>query len=135
MTEPWDGIRNYQARNFLRDTIKLGDTVFIYHSNCKVPGIIGVAKVVKEGYPDHTALDPKSKYYDKKPLKDDEPRWYMVDVQATHSLKEPASLQELRTYSELSAMPLLQKGQRLSIQPVGKSEFDFIKKKFGFKKV
>ena len=134
-TDHWDGIRNYQARNFLRDTFQVGDEAFIYHSRCDVPGIAGIAKVVKGGYPDHTALNPKSKYFDKKPLKDDEPRWYMVDVKATHHLKNFASLKDLREHLELSAMLLLKRGQRLSIQPVTKDEFSFIKKFYGTKKL
>jgi predicted RNA-binding protein with PUA-like domain len=116
--EPWDGIRNYQARNFMRDDFKLGQLVFIYHSNCAVPGIAGIAEVVAEAYPDHTALDPKCKYYDKKSHEAGASRWVMVDVKATHVMSNFVSLSSLKELGELEGMALLQRGQRLSIQPV-----------------
>lgn len=128
MTEPWDGIRNYQARNFMRDEFSLGDQVFIYHSNTKIPGIAGIAKVVKEAYPDHTALDPECKYADPKSIEKGESRWLMVDVQATHQFKNYVSLEELRGIPDLEDMALLRRGQRLSIQPVLKDEWELIKK-------
>ena len=85
-TDQWDGVRNYQARNFLRDQIKVGDGVLFYHSNCKEPAIVGLAKVVREGYPDYTALDPRDKHFDPK-ASDAKPTWYMVDVQYVHPLE------------------------------------------------
>jgi predicted RNA-binding protein with PUA-like domain len=127
MTEPWDGIRNYQARNFMRDEFGLGQQVLIYHSNTEEPGIVGIAKVVREAYPDHTALDPEGKYFDPKSADKGESRWVMVDVQATHRLRQPLSLKELREIPELAGMALLKKGQRLSIQPVTAEEWQVIK--------
>ena len=128
MTEPWDGIRNYQARNFMRDEFKLGQEVFIYHSNSKEAGIYGIAKVVKEAYPDHTALDPKAKYFDEKSEAKGESRWVMVDVQATHRFKKPVLLKDMKEMPELEGMALLKQGQRLSIQHVSKDEWSYIKK-------
>lgn len=126
-TEHWDGVRNYQARNMMRDEMKKGDLIFFYHSNCKEPGIVGIAKVVKEGYPDFTAFETKNNYYDPKsdPAK---PRWYMVDVQLVRKLKRNISLQELKNYKSLADMPLLQRGNRLSVMPVSKKHWDFILK-------
>lgn len=126
-TEHWDGVRNYQARNMMRDQMKKGDLIFFYHSNCKAPGIVGIVRVVKEGYPDFTAFETKHKYYDPKsdPAK---PRWYMVDVQLVRRLKRNISLQELKNYQSLSDMPLLQRGNRLSVMPVSKKHWDFILK-------
>jgi len=126
-TEHWDGVRNYQARNMMRDQMKKGDLVFFYHSNCKEPGIVGIMQVVREGYPDHTAFDPEAKYYDPK-SDPDKPRWYMVDVKYKRHLKRNISLQELKTYADeqLKDMPLLRKGNRLSIMPVSEAEWEFI---------
>ncbi len=124
-TEHWDGVRNYQARNMMRDQMKKGDLVFFYHSNCKEPGIVGIAKVVKEGYPDHTAFDPESKYYDPK-SDPDNPRWYMVDIQHKRKLKRTITLQELKQHPQLEGMPLLRKGNRLSVMPVKKKHWDYI---------
>jgi len=126
-TEHWDGVRNYQARNFMRDDMKKGDQVFFYHSNCKVPGVVGIMKVVKESYPDFTAWDKKSKYFDSKSSKDN-PRWFMVDVKYLRKFNQVVSLQELRKHSKLSDMRLLQKGNRLSITPVEKKHWDYIVK-------
>jgi predicted RNA-binding protein with PUA-like domain len=126
-TEPWDGVRNYQARNMMRDDMKVGDQVFFYHSNCKEPGIVGIMEVVKEGYPDHTAFDPDEKYYD--PKSDPEkPRWYMVDVRYRRHLKRNIPLSELKQYAAgpLEDMPLVRKGNRLSIMPVTAAQWDFI---------
>jgi len=126
-TEHWDGVRNYQARNMMRDRMKKGDLVFFYHSNCAEPGIVGIAQVVREGYPDHTACDPEAKYYD--PQSDPEnPRWYMVDVRYRRKLRRTISLRELKQYAdaELADMPLLRKGNRLSIMPVSEVELEFI---------
>lgn len=126
-TEHWDGVRNYQARNFMRDEMQKGDLAFFYHSNCKEPGIVGVVKVVREAYPDHTAFDPKSKYYDPKsdPAK---PRWFMVDVKYDRRLKRSISLKELKEQTALRDMKLLQRGNRLSVMPVEKKDWDHILK-------
>jgi len=123
----WDGIRNYQARNLMRDDMVKGDLGFFYHSSCKVPGIVGVVEVVKEAYPDHTAWDPEGKYYDPKSSPDN-PRWVMVDVKFRQKFSEVISLEKLRTVAKLDGMVLLQKGSRLSIQPVGKSHWNTIVK-------
>lgn len=124
-TTHWDGVRNYQARNMMRDEIKKGDMVFFYHSNCKQPGIVAISKIVKEGYPDFTAFDIKGKYYD--PNSDPKnPRWHMVDIKFVRKLKRPITLQELRTHKELEDLHLLRRGNRLSVIPVSKKHWDFI---------
>lgn len=124
-TEHWDGVRNYQARNMMRDQMKKGDLIFFYHSSCKRPGIVGIAQVVREGYPDDTAFDPEARYYD--PKSDPEnPRWYRVDVKFKRKLKRILSLQELKAIPELEDMPLLRKGNRLSIMPVTAQHWDII---------
>jgi len=125
-TSSWDGVRNYQARNFMRDDFKLGDEVFIYHSRIGEPAIVGVAKVVREAYPDPSALDKKSKYFDKKSEAMGESRWCMVDVQATSAFENPVTLQTCRATKKLADMPLIKPGQRLSIQPVRCSEWETI---------
>jgi predicted RNA-binding protein with PUA-like domain len=117
-TGSWEGVRNYQARNFMRDEFKLGDQVFFYHSSCAEPAIIGMAEVVRESYPDHTAMDPKSQYYDEKSAQKGSNPWVMVDVKAKKRFAKPLTLSEVRKSSELKDLLLLQKGQRLSIQPV-----------------
>jgi predicted RNA-binding protein with PUA-like domain len=125
--EPWDGVRNYQARNMMRDEMKKGDLVFFYHSNCDEPGIVGIMTVARESYPDHTAFEPKEKYYD--PKSDPEnPRWFMVDVKYKRKLKRTITLRELKQYAEgaLADMPLLRKGNRLSVMPVTADQWDFI---------
>lgn len=122
----WDGVRNYQARNFMRDGMKKGDLAFFYHSNCPEPGIVGTMKVFREAYPDHTAFDPEDKHFDPKsdPAK---PRWYMVDVQFRSKLKRPISLSELKTHSaKLKDLALLRRGNRLSIMPVTQAQWDYI---------
>jgi len=124
-TDHWDGVRNYQARNMMRDDMKVGDQVFFYHSNCKPPSIVGIMEVTKEGYVDHTAFDPDEKYYDPK-SNPDKPRWFMVDVTHVRDLKREIPLDELKNYPELSDMRLVQKGNRLSIMPIEKNEWDFI---------
>jgi predicted RNA-binding protein with PUA-like domain len=124
-TEPWDGVRNYQARNMMRDDMKKGDLAFLYHSNCKQPGIAGIMKIVRESYPDHTAFDAKEKYFD--PKSDPEnPRWYMVDVRHVRTLKRIITLTELKTHNELSELPLVRRGNRLSVMPINKTHWDFI---------
>ncbi len=121
-TTHWDGVRNFQARNFLRDSIKNGDQVFFYHSNCEPSAIVGIAEVVKEGYPDSTAFDSKDVHYDPKSKKES-PTWYMVDIKHKETFARVLDLAELRTVAALKNMALLQKGSRLSIQPVTESEF------------
>ncbi len=123
--EPWDGIRNYQARNFIRDDMSIGDKVLFYHSSCKIPGIVGLAEIASDAYPDHTAFDPGEHYYDPK-SNPDNPTWLMVDVRFIAKLDQPVTLQQLRGYPELSGMRLLQRGNRLSIIPVDKQHWDFI---------
>jgi len=124
-TEHWDGVRNYQARNMMRDEMKKGDQVFFYHSNCKEPGIVGIAKVVKEGYPDFTAFDSQQKYYDAK-SDPDNPRWYMVDVQFVRKFKRTITLEELKNLSKLKDMALVRRGNRLSIMPVTEKQWNAI---------
>lgn len=126
-TTHWDGVRNYQARNFMMKDMKIGDEVLFYHSNCKVPGVVGLAYVSSEAYPDFTAWDENSKYYDPKSTPD-KPRWFMVDITWKADFKRIVSLQEIKSIPELSSMKLVQKGQRLSIQPVTKEEYDIIVK-------
>lgn len=124
-TTYWEGVRNYQARNFLRDEIRKGDGVIFYHSNAEPPGIAGFAEVSKSGYPDPEAFNKKSKYYDPKSKKE-KPTWYVVDLKFKHALKEILPLEELRGVKALDKMPLLQKGQRLSVQPVSAAEWKVI---------
>ncbi|HEY9773125.1 MAG TPA: EVE domain-containing protein [Planktothrix sp.] len=124
-TTHWDGVRNYQARNFLRDSIKVGDGVLFYHSNADPSGIVGLAEVVKEGYPDHTAFDAKDAHYDPKSKKDS-PTWYMVDIKHVRTFKKILTLEYLHLIPKLKNMVLLQKGSRLSVQPVSASEWEAI---------
>lgn len=125
----WEGIRNYQARNFMMKDMKIGDEVFIYHSNAKPPGIVGLAKVCSEAYPDYFAWDDSSKYFDPKSPKDN-PRWFMVDIQFKHKLTQIISLDQLKNDRNLSDMMVTKKGSRLSIQPVKDDEFEYIIKKY-----
>lgn len=127
-TEHWDGIRNYQARNFLRDQINLGDQVFIYHSSCKNVGIVGLAEVVRAGYVDHTQFDPEAKYYDPKATPDN-PRWYMVDIQLKHKFAKLLSLAEIKKMPDIVDVGLVKKGHRLSIMPVNEAEFNLLKQR------
>ncbi|MEL7447624.1 MAG: EVE domain-containing protein [Pseudomonadota bacterium] len=126
-TTHWDGVRNYQARNMMRDEMKRGDKVFFYHSNCDVPGIVGIAKVARTGYPDHTAFDPKDPHFDAK-SDPDNPRWYMVDVKFVRKFRKIISLRTLKQFAdnELEGMPLLRRGNRLSVMPVEKAHWDFV---------
>ncbi len=124
-TTHWDGVRNYQARNFLRDEIKKGDLVLFYHSSSATIGAAGVAEVVSDGYPDHTAWDPKSNYYDPTSTPEN-PRWFMVDIKWKQSFKRLVTLQEIKQTPQLQNMKLVQKGMRLSVQPVTKEEFEKI---------
>lgn len=120
----WDGVRNYQARNFMRDKMKLGDLVLYYHSNCKPPHIAGIAEICKESYPDHTSWDTSSNYYDEKSSPEN-PRWHMVDIKPLMKIR-PLGLPELRDNPKLEGMPLLSKGSRLSVQPVTDNYFKII---------
>jgi len=124
-TEHWDGVRNYQARNMMRDEMKLGDQVFFYHSNCAEPGIVGIMEIVKEGYPDFTAFDPDDKHFDPK-SNPEQPRWFMVDVRYLKKLSRTITLRELKTKSLLAELALLRRGNRLSIMPVSPDQWDFI---------
>ena len=121
----WDGVRNYQARNIMRDDMSVGDLVLFYHSNCKPPHVAGIAKICKEGYPDFTAFDSNSKYFD--PKSDiDNPRWIMVDIEPVKKMDNNVNLSDMRENSLLDGMPLLMRGQRLSVQPVSKEHFKII---------
>ena len=123
--EPWDGVRNYQARNMMRDQMQVGDQVFFYHYNCDVPGIVGVAEIATQGYPDDTAVNPEAKYFDPK-SDPNKPRWYRVDVKFGRKLKRTISLRELREQTALENMPLVRKGCRLSVMPVTADEWQAI---------
>tara|TARA_B100001250_G_scaffold148932_1_gene127536 strand:+ start:56 stop:493 length:438 start_codon:yes stop_codon:yes gene_type:complete len=124
-TDHWDGIRNYQVRNFFRDEMKIGDKAFFYHSNCKEPGIVGLMEIASEAYPDHTAFDSKEKYFDAK-SDPENPRWLMLDVNYIRHTKRNITLSELRDHSSIKEMRLLQKGNRLSVIPMTKKEWDYI---------
>ncbi len=125
-TEPWDGVRNYQARNMLRDQMRRGDLAFLYHSNCDPPGIVGLMEIVREGYPDPTQFDPRSKYHDPK-SKPEAPRWYLVDVRLKQRFRRMVTLSELRAQADqLGDFALLRKGSRLSVMPVPPAAWDRI---------
>jgi predicted RNA-binding protein with PUA-like domain len=126
-TTAWDGVRNFQARNMLRDQMRRGDTAFLYHSSCEVPGIAGIVEIVKEGYPDATAFDPKDHHFDPD-SKRDAPRWYVVDVKLQRRLARIITLEELRAHAgkELRGMILLRPGNRLSVMPVAAAHWKFI---------
>lgn len=126
-TEPWSGVRNYQARNFMRDEMKVGDLILFYHSSCEIPGVAGIASVASAPYPDPTQFDKKSEYFDPK-SNPENPRWMLVDVKFHQNLKSFVSLEEIKQEKSLAHMRLLQKGNRLSILPVTKDEFEKIKK-------
>lgn len=123
----WDGVRNYQARNFMRDEMKVGDEVLFYHSNATPPGVAGVAKIAAPAYPDHTQFDKKSDHYDPKSDPAD-PRWLMVDVQFVNKFSEVLPLPALKEESALDGMELLRRGSRLSVQPVSKAHFQHVLK-------
>ena len=124
-TEPWDGIRNYQVRNMIRDQMKPGDRAFFYHSNTKVPGIVGIMDIVSEARPDPTAFDPDEKYYDPK-SDPDKPRWLLVDVKYVRHTKRVIPLPELKADPALEEMPLVRRGNRLSIMPVTEDQWEHI---------
>lgn len=121
-TERWDGVRNYQVRNMLRDDFRKGDQAFFYHSSCKIPGVAGIMTVSREGYPDFTALDPDSKYYDPKSTADN-PRWYMVNVKFKRKLNRVIPLEALKSDPELQDLPLVKRGNRLSIMPLTEAQW------------
>lgn len=126
-TEHWDGVRNYQARNYMRDDMRKGDLIFFYHSNCKTPGIVGIAEVAsKAAYPDHTAFDPNDHHFDAK-SDPENPRWMMVDVRYKRKTKRLISLTELKQHEDrLQNFALIRRGNRLSVMPVEKAHWDFI---------
>jgi len=123
--EHWDGVRNYQARNFMRDGMRVGDKIFFYHSNCAEPGIVGIAEVASDAYPDPSQFDPKSNYFDAASSRDN-PRWMLVDVKFVKKLKRTITLKELQADSALAEMALVRKGNRLSVMPVGAAEWRHI---------
>lgn len=123
-TTHWDGVRNYQARNLIRDEMKVGDKVLYYHSRLRPPGVVGLAEVVEEAYPDHTSWDPDSNYFDPKSTPE-EPRWFMVDIAFVRKFDRMVSIDELKEYPELADMVLLNRS-RLSVQPVTPEEYQFI---------
>jgi predicted RNA-binding protein with PUA-like domain len=123
-TEHWDGVRNYQARNYLRE-MRVGDRAFFYHSNCAEPGIVGTVSIVREARPDATALDPESAYFDPRSTPE-QPRWFMVDVRHQRTFRRTIGLRDLKSRPELDGMPLLQKGSRLSVLPVTPAQWRFI---------
>jgi predicted RNA-binding protein with PUA-like domain len=123
--EAWDGVRNYQARNFMRDGMRVGDKVFFYHSNCAEPGIVGIAEVATDAYPDPSQFDPKSKYFDAASSRDN-PRWMLVEVKFVKKLKHTITLKQLQAEPALAEMALVRKGNRLSVMPVGAEEWRHI---------
>ncbi|MDR3447273.1 MULTISPECIES: EVE domain-containing protein [Dyella] len=123
--EAWDGVRNYQARNFMRDGMRVGDRIFFYHSNCAEPGIVGIAEVATDAYPDPSQFDPKSKYFDAASSRDN-PRWALVDVKFVKKLKHTITLKQLQAEPALADMALVRKGNRLSVMPVGAEEWRHI---------
>ena len=121
-TEPWDGVRNYQARNFLRDHVKVSDKVFIYHSSCALIGIAGVAEVVKSAYPDPSQFNPESKYYDPK-SNPDNPRWFCVDVKFVEKFEHVLPLAVIKSMPNIVELGIVKKGHRLSVMPVVPQEW------------
>lgn len=123
----WDGVRNYQARNYMRDGMNQGDLIFFYQSNCEVPGIVGIAEVAsRAAYPDHTAFDPGDHHFDPK-SKPENPAWLMVDIRYKRKTRRPISLTELKQYEDrLQGFALIRRGNRLSVLPVEKPHWDFI---------
>ncbi len=121
----WDGVRNYQARNMMRDDMKNGDLAFFYHSNCAEPAIVGIMQVVKESYPDFSAFDENDKYFDPK-SNPNNPRWFMVDLKFIRKFSRPITLKELKIVPQLADLALVRRGNRLSIMPVAATQWDFI---------
>ncbi len=126
-TDHWDGVRNYQARNFMRDGMKRGDQAFFYHSSCPQPAIVGIVEVVREAYPDPTAWDPRDHHYDPKSSPQD-PRWFMVDVRLVRKTSRPITLRELKKQTELADLALVKAGNRLSVMPVTAAQWRHILK-------
>jgi len=124
-TDHWEGVRNYQARNYMKDEMRKGDKVLFYHSNCEVPGVVGIAVISREAYPDFFSWDRTSRYYDPKSTPE-KPRWFMVDVSWEKEFRQIVTLKDLKSVPKLKGMKVLQKGQRLSIMPVTKEEFDIV---------
>ena len=124
-SEPWSGVRNYQARNFMRDGMQVGDGVLFYHSNCDEPGVVGIAEVGSAAHPDPTQFNPKSDYYDAA-SKREEPRWLLIDVAFKRKLARNVTLAELKASEELADFALVQRGNRLSVMPVTRAQWDFI---------
>jgi predicted RNA-binding protein with PUA-like domain len=124
-TDHWDGVRNYQARNFMRDEMRVGDGVLFYHSSVDPPGVVGIAEVAREGYPDHTAFDPDDPHHDPK-SDPDKPRWYMVDVRFVRAFPRMVTLEELKATPGLEGMKVTQRGMRLSVQPVTPEEWAIV---------
>lgn len=123
--EPWDGVRNYQARNYMRDTMRIGDGVLFYHSNCAEPGIVGLAEIATDAYPDPTQFDPEALHFDPKSSRA-APRWSLVDVKFVKKLKRTVTLREMQADPALEGMPLLRRGNRLSISPVDAAQWKHI---------
>lgn len=124
-TDHWDGVRNYQARNFMRDRMQVGEQAFFYHSNTREPGVVGIVEIAREAYPDHTAFDPEDPHYD--PRSDpDNPRWFMVDVKFVRKLDRTITLTELKQHPELTDLQLVRKGNRLSVMPIEDHHWEFI---------
>lgn len=123
----WDGVRNYQARNFIRDEMKKGDKVLFYHSNAKPNAVVGICEIIKEAYPDFTAFDPDNKHFDPK-SKTDEPAWFMVDIKFLKKFTDAVTLEEIKVTPKLNKMRLVQRGNRLSVFPIEKIEFETIEK-------
>jgi len=129
-TTMWEGVRNYQARNFMRDDMRKGDLVLFYHSNCEEPGIVGLAKIASaSAYPDPTQFDPKNRYYDPKAVKDN-PRWLVVDVRYKKTLRRPVTLKEIKAHPDLSRMKVAQRGMRLSVQPVEPVHYAILEREY-----
>ncbi|NVK56572.1 MAG: EVE domain-containing protein [Alteromonadaceae bacterium] len=124
-TEPWDGVRNYQARNYLRDDVGLGDQVFFYHSSCKTVGIAGVAEIVRASYPDPSQFDSASDYYDPK-ASEEKPRWYSVDVKLVERFNKVLTLKEIKANPHITELGLVKKGHRLSVMPVSQTEWQLL---------
>lgn len=124
-SEPWDGVRNYQARNFMRDGTRPGDGVLFYHSNCAEPGVVGLAEIATDAYPDPSQFDPKSDYFDAGSTRDN-PRWLLVEVKFVRKLQRTITLKELQAVPALSEMALVRKGNRLSVMPVTAAEWKTI---------
>ena len=124
--EPWDGVRNYQARNFMRDRMQVGDLAFFYHSNCEQPGIVGIMRIASAARPDPTAFDPQDRHFDPK-SEPDAPRWWLVEVEFVEKFEHPVPLSALKSRPELADMPLVKRGNRLSVMPVEPEQWEVIR--------